>query len=144
MKEVSIHTDGSCLRNPGPGGWAAILAFGDVVRELSGSVPNTTNNRMEMLAVIEGLKALKEKCKVTVFSDSKYIVDNIRGIATWKKRGWRLLSTNKPVKNRDMWEALDEICGFHEVTFTWVRGHDGNPGNERADVLARIKAEEIA
>lgn len=144
MKQVMIHSDGSCIGNPGPGGWAAILQCGDVVKELSGGDKDTTNNRMEMTAVIEGLKALKEACAVTVVSDSKYIVDNIRGVSIWKKRGWKLASSGKPVKNRDLWESLDNLCSIHTVTFQWVRGHTGNPGNERADVLAGERAKEFA
>lgn len=143
MKEITLYTDGACLSNPGKGGWAAILSYGTVVKELSGNDPETTNNRMEMQGVIEGLRALKEPCAVTVFSDSKYIVDNIRGVHIWKQRDWRLKGSNKPVKNRDLWEELDSLCRIHSVTFKWVKGHAGIPGNERADVLAGQRAREL-
>lgn len=142
LKQVLIHTDGACIGNPGPGGWGAILALGTVERELSGGEEHTTNNRMEMTAIIEGLSALKERCDVTVVSDSKYVIDNIRGVNTWKARGWRT-SANKPVKNQDLWEKLDALCGDQQVTFQWVRGHNGHPGNERADVLAGLAAQEF-
>ena len=143
MKEITLYTDGACLSNPGKGGWAAILSYGTVVKELSGNDPETTNNRMEMQGVIEGLRALKEPCAVTVLSDSKYIVDNIRGVHIWKQRDWRLKGSNKPVKNRDLWEELDSLCRIHSVTFKWVKGHAGIPGNERADVLAGQRAREL-
>lgn len=135
LKKVTMHADGSCIGNPGPGGWGAILSLGNVDKEFSGGEPHTTNNRMEMRAIIEGLSALKERCDVTVISDSKYVIDNIRSLNTWKSRGWRT-STNKPVKNKDLWESLDELCIHQQVTFQWVRGHDGHEGNERADKLA--------
>lgn len=135
LKKVTIHTDGSCIGNPGPGGWAAILSSGGVSKEFSGGEARTTNNRMEMTAIIQGLSKLKERCDVTVVSDSKYVIDNIRGLSIWKSRGWRT-SNNKPVKNKDLWEHLDELCIHQQVTFQWVRGHNGHEGNELADVLA--------
>lgn len=141
LKKITIHTDGSCIGNPGPGGWAAVVAMGDVVKEFVGGAKQTTNNRMEMTAIIEGLSKLKERCDVTVISDSKYVIDNIRGLPVWKARGWRT-STNKPVKNKDLWESLDELCIHQQVTFQWVRGHNGDPGNERADKLAGAAAED--
>lgn len=143
MKEITLYTDGACLSNPGKGGWAAILSYGTVVKELSGNDPETTNNRMEMKGIIEGLRALKEPCSVTVFSDSQYIVNNIRGVHIWRQRNWRLKGSNKPVKNRDLWEELDSLCRIHSVTFKWVKGHSGIPGNERADVLAGQRAREL-
>lgn len=139
MKDVLMHTDGSCIGNPGPGGWAAILTLGAVSKEFSGGEGHTTNNRMEMMAVIQGLSALKERCSVTVVSDSKYVIDNIRSVNVWKSRGWRT-SNNKPVKNKDLWERLDELCIHQQVTFQWVKGHDGHEGNERADRLANNAA----
>lgn len=144
MKEVTIFTDGSCIGNPGPGGWGVVLVYEGREREMSGNEAGTTNNRMEMTAVIKGLEALKERCSVTVVSDSKYIVDNIRGVPTWKRRGWKLASSNKPVKNRDLWERLDDLCKEHSVTFNWVKGHAGHTMNERADVLASTAAQELA
>lgn len=143
MKEITLYTDGACLSNPGKGGWAAILSYGTGVKELSGNDPETTNNRMEMKGIIEGLRALKEPCSVTVFSDSQYIVNNIRGVHIWRQRNWRLKGSNKPVKNRDLWEELDSLCRIHSVTFKWVKGHSGIPGNERADVLAGQRAREL-
>lgn len=139
LKKVMMHTDGSCIGNPGPGGWGAILSLGSVNKEFSGGEPHTTNNRMEMMAIIQGLAALRERCDVTVVSDSKYVIDNIRSVHTWKARGWRT-TNKKPVKNRDLWELLDESCIHQQVTFQWVRGHDGHPGNERADKLANEAA----
>ncbi len=139
LKKVMMHTDGSCIGNPGPGGWGAILSLGEVDKEFSGGEHHTTNNRMEMMAIIKGLAALKERCDVTVVSDSKYVIDNIRSVHTWKSRGWRT-TAKKPVKNRDLWEILDESCIHQQVTFQWVKGHDGHPGNERADTLANNAA----
>lgn len=139
LKKVLMHTDGSCIGNPGAGGWGAILSLGEVDKEFSGGEPHTTNNRMEMMAIIQGLSKLRERCDVTVVSDSKYVIDNIRSVNVWKARGWRT-SAKKPVKNKDLWESLDELCIHQQVTFQWVRGHDGHPGNERADKLANDAA----
>ena len=116
LKKVEMHTDGSCIGNPGPGGWGAILTMGSAEREMSGGEKHTTNNRMEMMAIISGLSALKERCDVTVVSDSKYVIDNIRGVHIWKARGWRT-TAKKPVKNQDLWERLDELCTHQQVTF---------------------------
>lgn len=143
MKKVIIHTDGACLGNPGPGGWAAVLHHGEVQRNITGGEPHTTNNRMEMMAVISGLSALTEPCEVNVVSDSQYIVNNIRSVATWRNRGWKT-SANKPVKNQDLWVKLDELCRVHSVTFQWVRGHNGHALNELADSLANNAAQEFA
>lgn len=137
MKKVVIYTDGACSGNPGPGGWGAILTYGEKEKELSGCELTTTNNRMELLAVISALEALKEPCEVTVISDSKYIVDAIsKGwLDSWKKNGWRK-SDKKPVLNQSSWQKLIALMEIHSVTFEWVRGHDGHPYNERCDALA--------
>lgn len=141
MKLVHAFTDGSCLGNPGPGGWAAILRFGATEKVLTGGASPTTNNRMEMLAAIAALEALKEPCKVTVFSDSRYLCDAVRKnwLAAWRKNGWKTAS-NKPVKNRDLWERLVPQLSRHAVTFHWLQGHAGHPQNERADALAKEEA----
>jgi ribonuclease HI len=135
--EVEIFTDGACSGNPGPGGWAAILRYGDVEKELSGGEPATTNNRMEMTAAVEALSALKRPCRVRLFTDSQYLRDGImRWLPQWKARGWRT-ADKKPVKNVDLWERLDLAAARHRIEWVWVRGHAGHPENERADVLAR-------
>jgi ribonuclease HI len=136
-KLVKIWTDGSCLGNPGPGGWAALLVYGKHERELSGGDPATTNNRMELMAAIQALETLKRPCVVDLVSDSKYVLDGItRWIVGWKKRRW------KKVKNRDLWERLDEARERHDVSWLWVRGHSGDANNERVDKLAVAAAEE--
>ena len=135
MKRVQIFTDGSSLGNPGPGGWAAILRFGEHEKEFSGGDPMTTNNRMELLAVIEGLKKLKEPCEVELFSDSSYVV---KGINEWLP-GWQRKNFAK-VKNPELWKAYLEAARNHRVKGNWVRGHDGHPENERCDELARNEA----
>lgn len=143
LKTVNIHTDGSCLGNPGPGGWAAVLQMPDsgVHKELSGGFARTTNNRMEILAVIEGLKALKEACAVDLYSDSQYVCNAVekRWLASWRKNNW-IKSDKKPVKNRDLWEAMIPLLERHKVRFIWLRGHSGHTLNERCDVLARNEA----
>jgi len=137
-KRVEIFTDGACSGNPGPGGWGAILRFGEAVKELSGGEPETTNNRMELLAAISALNALKETCAVDLYTDSNYVRDGIGSwLANWKRRGWRT-ADNKPVKNVELWQALDEANRRHKVTWHWVKGHAGHPENERADELARM------
>ncbi len=137
MERVSIHTDGACSGNPGPGGWGAVLRRGAAERELSGGERNTTNNRMEMMAAIAALEALKRPCAVALHTDSTYLRDGIsRWIHAWRKRGWRT-AANKPVKNVDLWRRLEAAMAPHEVEWRWVRGHAGDPGNERADRLAR-------
>jgi ribonuclease HI len=134
---VEIFTDGACSGNPGPGGWAAILRHRRVERELSGAEPLTTNNRMELMAAIAGLEALKRPCRVRLYSDSQYLRDGItRWIHAWKARGWRT-ADRKPVKNIDLWQRLEAAAMPHEVAWEWVRGHAGHPENERADALAR-------
>lgn len=138
MKAVTAYTDGACRGNPGPGGWGAILRYGDNVRELRGGELRTTNNRMELMAAIEALGALKEPCRVELYTDSRYVRDGItRWLPGWRRRGWRT-SAKKPVKNRDLWMRLDGLDRTHEVDWRWVKGHAGHPGNERADALANL------
>lgn len=136
MKEVSLYTDGACRGNPGPGGWGAILVYGPHERELSGGERETTNNRMELMAAISGLEALKEKCSVTLYSDSKYIVDAyLEGwVEAWRAKGWK--RGREPLKNPDLWERLVTLTDYHEVKFVWVKGHNGHSYNERCDALA--------
>ena len=134
--EVDLFTDGACSGNPGPGGWGAILRYGAVEKELSGAEGLTTNNRMEMMAAIQGLEALKKPCVVDLTPDSQYVRQGITGwIHGWKKNGWRT-SDKKPVKNVDLWQRLEAAMAPHEVSWHWVRGHAGHPENERADRLA--------
>ncbi len=137
MKEVTIFTDGACSGNPGPGGWGAILRYGSAEKELSGGERETTNNRMELTAVIVSLSALKEPCAVTLYSDSKYVVDAIdKGwVYGWKKKGW-IKSDKKPALNVDLWEKLLPLLAYHQVSFRWVKGHNEHPENERCDRLA--------
>lgn len=134
---VTIYTDGACSGNPGPGGWGALLKFGERELELNGGTDQTTNNRMEMQAVIEALNALKRACEVELFTDSTYVRDGImRWMDNWKRNGWKT-AARKPVKNQDLWQALDQATGRHKINWHWVKGHSGDPGNERADTLAR-------
>ncbi|HBG29891.1 ribonuclease HI [Candidatus Macondimonas diazotrophica] len=136
MKQVEIFTDGACRGNPGPGGWGAILRFGDHERELQGGEPHTTNNRMEMTGAIAALSALKERCDVDLYTDSRYLCDGMsQWLAGWKRRGWRTASRD-PVKNEDLWRLLDALEQRHHIRWHWVRGHAGHPENERADALA--------
>jgi ribonuclease HI len=136
MSEVVIYTDGACRGNPGPGGWGAWLKFGESEKDLFGGDKLTTNNRMELTAVIEGLASLKRRCKVTVYTDSAYVKNGITTwIHGWKARGWKTAS-RQPVKNVDLWQRLDELSAGHDVQWRWVKGHSGNSGNERADRLA--------
>lgn len=133
---VDIYTDGACKGNPGPGGWGVWLKWGDHEKELFGGEPETTNNRMELTAVIEALASLKRRCKIRLHTDSQYVHNGISTwIYDWKRRGWRT-ADKKPVKNVDLWQKLDELVREHDIEWIWVRGHDGNPGNERADELA--------
>lgn len=137
MKSVTIHTDGACSGNPGPGGWGALLAYNGNEKELFGGEPDTTNNRMELTAAIISLQSLKQRCQVDLYTDSKYVMDGINSwIVNWKKNGWRT-AAKKPVKNADLWQQLDEAVGHHDIKWHWVKGHNGDPGNERADELAR-------
>ncbi|MGH8768749.1 MAG: ribonuclease HI [Burkholderiales bacterium] len=133
---VDVYTDGACKGNPGAGGWGVWLKWGDHEKELFGGEPETTNNRMELTAVIEALASLKRRCGVRLHTDSQYVHNGISTwIHDWKKRGWRT-AERKPVKNVDLWKKLDELVRKHDIEWIWVRGHDGNPGNERADELA--------
>jgi len=136
MSEVVIYADGACRGNPGPGGWGAWLKSGEREKELFGGERLTTNNRMELTAVIEALASLKRRCQVTIYTDSAYVKDGItKWIHAWKARGWKT-ADRRPVKNIELWQRLDELSAAHEVHWRWVRGHAGNPGNERADRLA--------
>jgi ribonuclease HI len=141
---VEIYTDGACKGNPGVGGWGALLKCDGKIRELYDGEPHTTNNRMELTAVIRALEALRRPCRVRLHTDSQYVQLGISTwIHSWKKRGWRT-ADKKPVKNEDLWRRLDELRGEHEVEWLWVRGHDGDPGNERADELANLGAAGVA
>ena len=142
MKKIEIYTDGACRGNPGPGGWGAVLVYGKNEKELSGGEAETTNNRMELTAAIEGLAALREPCEVTLYSDSKYLVDaiNLGWAESWRARGWRK-SGNEAAKNPDLWEKLFSLLSQHTVTFEWVRGHNGHDYNERCDRLATAAAD---
>ena len=143
-KHVEIFTDGACKGNPGPGGWGVLLRMGPHEKELSGGEDDTTNNRMEMQAVIEGLNALIEPCIVNVYSDSKYVIDGItKWVHGWKKSGW-VNASKKPVRNADLWHALIDATARHEVEWHWVKGHSGHAENERVDQLASNAAERIA
>ena len=136
LRDVVIHTDGACKGNPGPGGWGALLVSGAHEKELFGGVAHTTNNRMEMMAVIEALGALKGPSRVVLYTDSSYVQKGItEWIVCWKARGWRT-ADKKPVKNEDLWRLLDSAAARHRVEWRWVKGHAGDPGNERADALA--------
>ncbi|HVI32516.1 ribonuclease HI [Phenylobacterium sp.] len=140
--KVIIHTDGACSGNPGPGGWGAILQYGDTERELKGGELATTNNRMELMAAIQALEALKKPCKVELHTDSQYVQKGIHEwIHGWKKRGW-LTADKKPVKNDDLWKRLDAARQRHDVDWRWVKGHNGHELNERADALARAGLKE--
>ena len=145
MNQVEIYTDGACKGNPGPGGWGVLLRSGSTVRELHGGEPATTNNRMELTAVIRALEALKRPCAVTLYLDSQYVLKGItEWLPGWKAKGWKTAS-KQPVKNAELWRRLDALLaqGGHEVDWRWVRGHNGDPGNERADALANLGVESI-
>jgi len=140
---VQLYTDGACLGNPGPGGWGALLRFNDTERELAGGAADTTNNRMELQAVIEGLNALTRPCTVEVYTDSQYVQKGItEWINGWKARGWKT-AAKKPVKNADLWQSLDAVQAPHRISWHWVKGHAGHPENERVDDLARLEAQKI-
>jgi ribonuclease HI len=142
-KTVEIFTDGACRGNPGPGGWGVLLIAGKHRKTMHGGDPETTNNRMEMTAAIEALNALKGPRSVTLHIDSKYVMDGINAwMPDWKKRGWKT-AKKKPVKNQDLWQALDEAVQRHDINWVWVKGHDGNPGNEEADALANRGIDEL-
>ena len=143
MKKVDLFTDGACKGNPGPGGWAALLRMGRHEKELVGAEADTTNNRMEMTAVIRGFAALVEPCEVTVHTDSRYVIDGMtKWIHGWKKRGW-INASKKPVRNEDLWHDLIEVTAKHKVHWEWVRGHSGHPENERVDQLASDAASNV-
>ena len=143
MTDVEIFTDGACKGNPGPGGWAAIVRSGGREKELSGGEAETTNNRMELLAAIRGLEALKRPCRVALYTDSNYVRDGItKWVHGWKRNGWRT-ADKKPVKNEELWRALIEAAAPHAIEWHWERGHSGHPENERADRLACAEAEAI-
>ncbi len=135
--KIVLFTDGACSGNPGPGGWGAILVWNGLERELNGGEHETTNNRMELMGAIAGLEALKRPCAVELFTDSRYVMDGItKWVKGWKRNGWKT-AEKKPVKNEDLWRRLDAARARHDVTWRWVKGHDGNEMNERADALAR-------
>ena len=142
-KQIEVHTDGACLGNPGPGGWGALLRWREVDRELSGGEPDTTNNRMELMAAIAALEALREPCDVILTTDSQYVRQGIMDwLSNWIRRGWKTAGGD-PVKNRDLWERLQAASAPHTIDWRWVKGHSGHPENERVDVLARTAAEQI-
>ncbi len=141
MARIEIFTDGACSGNPGPGGWGAILRWKDTEKELSGGAVETTNNRMELTAVIEALKALKVRCVVSLYTDSKYVMEGVtKWLPNWKANHWKTANKKSPVKNIDLWQALDELLPQHEILWNWVKGHNGHPENERVDKLARDQA----
>jgi len=143
MKSVVIYTDGACRGNPGPGGWGALLKYGDHERELYGGQTETTNNRMELMGAIEGLASLKENCSVKLYTDSSYVLKGItEWMPNWKARGWKT-SAKKPVKNVDLWKRLDKEIQRHQIDWQWVKGHSGDPGNEAADALANRGVDEL-
>jgi len=143
MKQVTIHTDGGCEGNPGPGGWAAVLRCGDAVSEVSGGTPATTNNRMELQAAIGGLTALTESCAIQFFTDSEYVRNGITAwLRSWKARGW-LTAEKKPVRNEDLWRQLDALASSHTIQWHWVKGHAGHKDNERCDRLAAAEMAKI-
>ena len=144
MKRIEIFTDGACSGNPGAGGWGAILRYNNVEKELSGGEAETTNNRMELTAVISALEALKEPCNITLYTDSKYVMEGIeKWILNWKKNGWKTSNKKAPVKNVELWQKLDELKQKHEIRWVWVKGHAGHKENERCDELARIEAQKF-
>lgn len=144
MKEIKIYTDGACSKNPGPGGWGAVLIYKSHRKEISGADAQTTNNRMELTAVIKALECLKEKCKIELFTDSKYVCDSIiKGWAeSWRNNNWKK-SDKKPAINADLWEVLLNLISKHDITFNWVKGHAGNIENERCDELATSEIKKL-
>jgi ribonuclease HI len=144
MKQVIMYTDGACRGNPGPGGWGVLIKYEGLEKEIFGSKHNVTNNQMELTAAIEGLVALKEPCSVVLYTDSKYVMDGItQWIHKWKKNNWRTAS-KKDVKNKELWQQLDNLIHFHEVQWHWVKGHSGDAGNEMADLLANKGIDSIS
>jgi len=143
MKKVDIYTDGACRGNPGPGGWGALLIYNDARKTIYGGEKDTTNNRMEMIAVIEALKLIKSDCEISLYTDSKYVMDGVnKWLSGWKQKGWTT-SNKKPVKNQDLWESIDACITKHNIEWHWVKGHAGNPGNELADELANRGIDEL-
>ena len=143
LSRVTIHTDGACRGNPGPGGWGALLESGEDIKEIFGGEPDTTNNRMELCAAIEALTLLNRPCAITLVTDSKYVMQGVtEWMQNWKRRGWQT-AAKKPVKNQDLWQRLDAALSGHDVQWRWVKGHTGNVGNERADVLANRGIDEL-
>ena len=143
MNKVEIFTDGACKGNPGPGGWGAILRYGTTEKEIYGASKNTTNNIMELTAVIESLKNLNKPCELIITTDSKYVKNGItEWIHNWKKNGWRT-AAKKEVKNKKLWIELDSLIQIHSITWDWVKGHSGHPENERADLLANVAIEKL-
>ena len=143
MKQVIIFTDGACRGNPGPGGWGALLRYGTTEKTLFGGEPDTTNNRMELMAAIMALEALTAPCPVVLTTDSRYVMDGItKWMANWKKRGWKTAS-RQPVKNADLWRRLDAACEKHTIEWQWVKGHSGHPENDKADALANRGIDEL-
>lgn len=141
MPEVEIFTDGACSGNPGAGGWGVILRSGTVEKELCGGAEETTNNRMELQAVIEALRALKKECVVTLYTDSRYVMDGVnQWLPNWKRNGWKTTNKKSAVKNIDLWQELDALLPRHKIKWIWVKGHNGHPENERVDQLARGQA----
>lgn len=141
MPKIEIFTDGACSGNPGAGGWGAILRCGEVEKELSGGDIDTTNNRMELTAVIEALKALKRECEITIYTDSRYVMDGVLSwLPNWKCNGWRTANKKSPVKNIELWQELDKLLSEHRIKWVWVKGHNGHVENERVDKLARDEA----
>ena len=142
-KRVALYTDGACKGNPGAGGWGVVLEYGEHRKELFGGDVETTNNRMELMAAIAGLSALKSRCVVDLYTDSVYVKDGItKWLSNWKSNGWRT-AAKKPVANQDLWKQLDQAVSNHEVNWHWVKGHAGDPGNERADYLANLGVENV-
>ena len=142
MAAVEIFTDGACSGNPGAGGWGVILRYGATEKELCGGAPETTNNRMELTAVIEALKALKRECDLTIYTDSRYVMDGVQQwLPNWKANGWRTTNKKSAVKNLDLWQELDSLLPLHKIKWVWVKGHNGHLENERVDKLARDEAQ---
>jgi len=142
MKQVTLYADGACSKNPGPGGWGTVLIYGDKIKKLSGFQEASTNNIMELTAVIQGMKALKEKCRIDIYTDSKYIVDSIKEwLPNWQKNGWKT-SAKKDVKNIDLWKEIIRLTELHDVEWHWVKGHNGNLYNEECDKMAKDQIEQ--
>ena len=141
MPEIEIYTDGACSGNPGAGGWGVILRYGKTEKELSGGEALTTNNRMELKAVIEALKALKKTCQITLYTDSRYVMDGVtKWMPNWKLNNWKTTNKKSAVKNLELWQELDGLLSQHRIKWVWVKGHSGHPENERVDKLARDQA----